>query len=311
MTNYCENAFDGLMDHVHRSQNAASEGLSMDRFFSRFLRMLEKKSRLFWNKWYFIKYTEDNISPWGLRIQIFPTITQLEPELKLEWEENLQTCSMKMMEFLCKHYTNELTLVDKGTEILYEDNQLITTDVLFPARENVLKTNLEIYVAEILKTKEKKFVRDKLSYDNKQAYNWAQTNNKGRRRINQTRPPRQLTSEPNDSDSSVSSISSSQAQDFTRITKIQGSMNPKHFKEIALTGTVRRTPSTKAPMVTRAGAARTSSTNAPGQPESIANTCLTNIVPTPVSNTQVNNANPIPSQSDFRPAPIFSQPVLE
>lgn len=84
MANYCGDAFEGLMDHIHKSQNATSGGLSMDRFFSRLQRMLEKKSRLFWNKWYFSKYTADNISPWGLRIQILPNITQMEPEFKLE-----------------------------------------------------------------------------------------------------------------------------------------------------------------------------------------------------------------------------------
>lgn len=78
-------------------------------------------------------------------------------------------------------------------------NQLITTDGLFSARENIMKTNLEIYVIEILKIKEK-FIRDKLAYDNKQAYNWAQSNHKGKRRNNRTCHFRQTTSEPNDSD---------------------------------------------------------------------------------------------------------------
>ncbi|XP_073491307.1 uncharacterized protein [Aquarana catesbeiana] len=177
-----------------------------------------------------------------------------------------------MMELLCKQYTNELTLVDKEIEKLYEDNQLITLDGLFSTRESALKTNLEGYVTEILKTKERKFVRDKLAYDNKQAYHWDQKNNKAKRRNNQTRNPKQPISEPNDSDSSVSPVSSFQAQDM-RSTRTQEAA--KYTKENASTGTVRRTPSTKAPMVTRASMAKNSSAHAPAEQLSILKLGLT------------------------------------
>lgn len=112
---------------------------------------------------------EDHIEPWGLRIQIFPSITHVDMDFRQEWEENLQTCSLKMMELLCKQYSNDLVSVDKEIEKLYVDNQSITLNDLFPTREGTLNTDLEGYVTEILKTKEKKCIRDKLAYDNKQA----------------------------------------------------------------------------------------------------------------------------------------------
>lgn len=65
-------------------------------------------------------------------------------------------CFVKMMELLCCHYTNELTLLDKEIEKLYGDNHSITLDGLFPTRESMLKAGLESYVTEILKTKEKR-----------------------------------------------------------------------------------------------------------------------------------------------------------
>lgn len=283
----------------------------MERFFSRLQRMLEKKSRLFWNKWYFLKYTEENISPWGLRIQIFPTITQLEPEFKLEWEENLQSCSKKMMELLCKHYTVELSLIDGEIEKLYRDNSAIVTDGLFSTRENELKTNLESYVTEVLKTKEKKYIRDKLAYDNKQAYNWSPNNYRRKKRNNQKRQTKQANSEPSDSDSSVSSVSSLQAQEFTRLTRTQDSLNSKHSKENAPTGTVRRTPNLKTPMVTRAGANKSSLTGAPTHFEPLSNICTTTCAPTTGFCTSVSNCNTFPMQQDFRPAPIFTQTVSD
>lgn len=115
--------------------------------------------------YYFTKYIDDQMSPWGLRIQMFPTINKLEPEFKSQWEQNLQQCSVKMMEMLCCHYTNELTLLDREIETLYEVNKSITLDALFPSCESALRAVFESYVSEILKTK-KNFMRDKLSYDN-------------------------------------------------------------------------------------------------------------------------------------------------
>lgn len=56
----------------------------MNRFLLRLQRMLERKSHIYWNKWYFSNYIDDQMSPWGLRIQIFPTINKLEPEFKLQ-----------------------------------------------------------------------------------------------------------------------------------------------------------------------------------------------------------------------------------
>ncbi|XP_073474119.1 uncharacterized protein [Aquarana catesbeiana] len=94
------------------------------------------------------------------------------------------------------------------------------------------------------------------------------------------------------------------AQEFTRFTKSQGSSNPKHLKGNALAGTVRRTPNTKAPMVTRAGAVKNSLMNAPGHSEPITNICATNSA-LPLTSTQVSNTNAISSQLDFCSAPIF------
>ena len=113
MANYCGEAFSGLMTDIHRSQNKISGGLSMDHFFVRLQRMLERKSRLFWNKWYFMKYMDDKITPWGLRIQILPTISNVDQEFKTEWETNLQICSFKMMTLLCQRYTLDLDSLDR------------------------------------------------------------------------------------------------------------------------------------------------------------------------------------------------------
>lgn len=54
--------------------------------FSNTLRnLLEKKSNNVWHQKYFNKYLEESINPMGLRIQIFPTLRNINPTLKKKW----------------------------------------------------------------------------------------------------------------------------------------------------------------------------------------------------------------------------------
>lgn len=308
MANYCGNAFEGFMDQIHKSQNATGGGLSMDRFFLRLQRMLEKKARVYWNKWYFQKYLDDQIAPWGLRIQIFPTVSKLEPDFRTNWETNLQLCSMKMMELLCGHYNDELISLDKEIEKLYTENSSIVSSELFSSRESNLKTHIETYVADILKTKEKKFLRDKVSYDNNQAYAWTQ-NKTNKRRNTKMRTPRDVPSESNDSDTSSASSLSSQAQegskDFGSSKRTNGSGN-------APIGSSKRHQNiNRTPIHTRAITAKINNpSHALGHRDTLSNTHLS--TPSPQTMAPSNtNTNESTSQSDFRPAPIFTQPVHE
>lgn len=77
-----------------------------------------------------------------------------------------------MMDLLCRQYSLELEALDKEIETLYQANATLLLDSLFASRELTLKRDLETFVSEILKTKEKKFKHDKLAYDNNTAYNW-------------------------------------------------------------------------------------------------------------------------------------------
>lgn len=117
---------------------------------------------------------------------------------------------------------------------------------------------IELYVAEILKTKEKKIMRDKLSYDNSQAYNWALLKN--RRRNTKMRTPKEQSSELIDSDtSSLSSVSSSQAFDHTTTTKKQQAFKHTNGNVSTQLGSSKRFPNINwAPINTRAAAAKTS-----------------------------------------------------
>lgn len=131
MAYYCGSAFSGLMDKIHRSQNAESGGLSMERLFLRLQRMLEKKSSNYWNQWYFTKYMEEKVSPWGLRIQIFPNLNKVETDFKSSSDETLKNCYIHIMDLLCQQYSLELESLDKEIEVLYQANENLILDPLF------------------------------------------------------------------------------------------------------------------------------------------------------------------------------------
>lgn len=175
----------------------------------------------------------------------------------------------------------------------------------FPVAREPSK-HTETYVAEILKTKEKKFVRDKLSYDNNQAYAWTQTKT-SKRRNTKMRTPRDVYPEPSYSDTSSASSFSSQApegpKDFVFPKRTNGNLN-------APTGSGKRHQNTnRTPVHTRATTAKiNNSSHASGHrdiPSSTHSTNPSSLTPAP----STTNTNDLTYQSDFHPAPIFTQPV--
>lgn len=214
------------------------------------------------------------------------------------------------MELLCEHFSGELTILDKEIERLYRDNDLIVSSELFSNRETILKTELENYVSGLLKTKEKKYMRDKLAYDNDQAYNWIQQ--KSRKRNNKKPIYKETYSEPNDSDTSSASSLSSQVTERS-VNPQKKADTSKHMdgNANALSNSLKRTPNTgRPPMSTRATTAKTNIINsAPNHRELVTNSGLTNSPFVQSSSSQVSTSNDTLTQSDFRPAPIFTQPV--
>lgn len=118
MATYRGPAFDGFMSKIHQAQGSSFGGITLERFFKSLQRLLEKKAHIFWNHKYFLRNIEDKIIPWGLRIQIFPNIFKIESDFKKDWESNLQSCSVKIMEALCQNYVEDLEVVNNEIEKL-------------------------------------------------------------------------------------------------------------------------------------------------------------------------------------------------
>lgn len=60
----------------------------------------------------------------------------------------------KLMDLLCKQYSNKLEFVDKDIEKLYTTNSILTFGTAFNEREESLKKYLESFVGNLLQTKE-------------------------------------------------------------------------------------------------------------------------------------------------------------
>lgn len=55
------------------------------------------KKSLHWHIQSFENYIKEDINPFGLRVQIFPTFETGDVDFKREWEKTLDKCSKEMM----------------------------------------------------------------------------------------------------------------------------------------------------------------------------------------------------------------------
>lgn len=136
--------------------------------------LIDIRVHMFWHKEYFDKYIESQVVPWGLRIQIFPNIRKVEPDLKIKWVSNLQSCSMTMMWILHDQYDFDNLELDKEIQGWQDDHLTLNSFEGYLNREKRLREHLTKYATELIKTKENKFSRDKKAYDGQHVYKWSQ-----------------------------------------------------------------------------------------------------------------------------------------
>lgn len=90
--------------------------------------------------------------------------------MKKAWESNLQSCSLKMMPILCGQYDSDINELDKEILRWKEDHGNMASYTRYMDKDKKLKEHLIKYAANLIKTTENKFARDKKAYDNEQAY---------------------------------------------------------------------------------------------------------------------------------------------
>ena len=93
--------WSGYMSEIQTNCNLDNEQeININQYMAKIKRLLKKKSNLHWHIEFLNKYARENISPLGLRIQVFPSFQTTIPEFKVAWEQALSTCSTQLMKLL-------------------------------------------------------------------------------------------------------------------------------------------------------------------------------------------------------------------
>lgn len=116
------------------------------------------------------------MNPLGLRVQIFPTLEDLDADFKSTWENALQTCSQNLMQILIDEYTKRSLALDIEITKTCEQLQKFKTYQSVSIKEKKLKIHLESFNKNILIKKNFKFHRDKNAFEAGKAYKWNQNN---------------------------------------------------------------------------------------------------------------------------------------
>lgn len=157
--------------------------------FFKLAKNLEKKSSFFWHVRSFQDYIKSNLNPLGLRIQIFPTLEDLDAAFKSTWENALQTCSRSLMQILMDEYTKRSSILDIEITKICEQLQKFQAHPSVSIKENKLKIHLESFNKNILTKKNSKFHRDKNAFEAGKAYKWNQNNRTTRNSHTSQNPP--------------------------------------------------------------------------------------------------------------------------
>ncbi|XP_040178992.1 uncharacterized protein LOC120913241 [Rana temporaria] len=173
MTNYEGNnwvsAMSGAYQNFSQKEQKDTELFSI--FFS-LRKLLEKKSLNHWYIYSFEHYLKNKINPYELRIQIFPTMENIDPCFKEAWEANLQKCSAGMMSLLIEEYQRTIQKIDKELEPLFAQLKSHSNHDFFKKLDEELNEHLKQFNNDILIRKQKKLLRDQGEFSEQKAYNW-------------------------------------------------------------------------------------------------------------------------------------------
>ncbi|XP_056418357.1 uncharacterized protein LOC130358723 [Hyla sarda] len=178
--------------------------------------LLQKRTRLWWNRVFLQKYLSGGLLPRGLRIQVFPSYPVEDNELKNKWEEACNKCSQTFLELLISHNNHTLDTMERELEDTQASLIKECSKMELEAFNKELDENLNIWEKDIQTMKTKKYQRDSVDAQSNRVYKWRQ---------NQTKPlARSLSVSSLASVGAESTTSSSYRQQFSgRKRKIEHS----------------------------------------------------------------------------------------
>lgn len=176
-------AWAGYMSEIQTNCNVGTEQeIGINQYMAKMKHLLKKKSNLYWHIEFLNKYIRENISPLGVRIQIYPSFQAISPEFKVAWENTLTTCSTNLMKILVTQYQSELITLDQEIVTLQSSNENIKTHALYTKLWQDIKDFVTKITRDIIYKKQNKLSKDRLAFMERFANHWqVPSQNKGSR----------------------------------------------------------------------------------------------------------------------------------
>ncbi|XP_073409854.1 uncharacterized protein [Dendrobates tinctorius] len=134
--------------------------------------LLNKRTRLWWNKAFMYKYLICGLIPRGLRIQVFPSFNINDSEFVNQWEDAASTCSRKYMELLSKYNEKQLNELDVEIGSIQDEvNKNLAGEMVAKVKVEV-ETFLKKCETEVVQRKTKKYQRDLTDRQQDRIYKW-------------------------------------------------------------------------------------------------------------------------------------------
>lgn len=159
-----------------------------------------------------------------------PLIDHISPEFKKQWEDNLQACT--------EEYKTRSLALDKEIDSIYSKLQTFKSLPSLKEHEERIKTHLDQITTETLRKKNKKFWRDKLSFQEGKAYKWTQNNHTSNFKSKGLTKSTMERGSDSSINSSVSTSSSSRNRNRNRqnkpkrsLSREDGNAHKKHISE--------------------------------------------------------------------------------
>lgn len=148
------------MSEIQTNCNVNNEQqIGINQYMAKMKRLLKKKSNLHWHK-----YVKENISPLGLRVQVYPSFQNATPEFKLAWEKILTMCSIELLILLIIQYQSQLSTLDQDILLLQSNNESVKTHAQFNKWCQEIKDFVTRITKDIIYKKQNKLSKDRLAF---------------------------------------------------------------------------------------------------------------------------------------------------
>lgn len=148
------------------------EAGSVSLLFRRLEKSITKEIQAYWDLLSLSEYLATERIPRGLRVKKFPTFELFDESLKKQWTNTLPSCSRALMDIIIISKNKAIEVLQKDISELQEALKPLQGASEFLRLDQRLNEKLNCLENEIIMTKKKKMLRDKMDYDTNNVYVW-------------------------------------------------------------------------------------------------------------------------------------------